>query len=280
MLIGVVTGITVAILFGPIVLIVWVSFTPTRGLSMAFRQPSLRWYAELFQSREFIESFGQSVYIAGWTTVLSIGLGTLAAYAIARFRFPGRDLVNTVLLSPLMIPHVAIGIGLVQFLSRIGVPRGYFALVMSHVVVTLPYVVRTVGASLLGVDRNLELAARDLGASWLRAVWSVTLPLVRPGLLAGGVFTFVTSFDEVTVSLFLAGARVVPLPVRLFTYIETVIEPVVAAVSALLVLLSLGAILLLERLAGLERILGGFGERGGSARARVDDAPAQEGWAR
>lgn len=261
MLSAVVSVAIVSLLFGPILLIVWVSFTPTRGLSLAFTQPSLRWYRELFQSQEFLESFGQSIYIAIWTTALSMILGTLAAYAVCRFRFRGRDLVNTLLLSPLMIPYVAIGISLVQFLSRMGIPRGYFSLVVSHVVVTVPYVVRTVGASLLGVDRNLELAAQDLGATWPRAVWSVTLPLVRPGLLAGGLFTFITSFDEVTVSLFIAGARVVPLPVRLFTYIETVVEPVVAAVSALLVLLSLGSILLLERLAGLERILGGFVEQ-------------------
>ena len=272
MLTGAVTLVTIAFLFGPILLIVWVSFTPVQGLSLAFTQPSLRWYRELLQNREFLESFGQSVYIAGWTTVISLALGTPAAYAMARFRFPGRDVMNTLLLSPLMIPHVAIGIGLVQFLSRMGVARGYFSLVVSHAVVTLPYVVRTVGASLLAVDRNLELAAQDLGASWPRAAWSVTLPLVRPGLLAGGIFTFISSFDEITVSIFLAGARVVPLPVRLFTYIETVVEPIVAAVSTLMVLVSIASVVVLERLAGLERILGGVGERRAPAATRLAQA--------
>jgi putative spermidine/putrescine transport system permease protein len=252
---------TVAFLFGPIVLIAWVSFTPTSGLTLAFSEPSLRWYRELFGTREFLESFQQSLHLAVWTTAISMGVGTLAAYAVARFRFRGRDFVSALLLSPLMVPAVAIGISLVQFLSQMGIARGYLALVVGHVVVTLPYVIRIAGASLLGVDRNLELAAQDLGASWPRAIWSVTLPLARPGLLAGALFTFITSFDELTVSLFLAGVRVVPLPVRIYSYLETVIEPIVAAVSVLLVALSLASILLVEWLVGLERILGGGMER-------------------
>ena len=223
---------------------------------LGFTDISLRWYRELFASRDFVESFVQSLYIALVTTVFATILGTSAAYALGRFRFRGREAVSTVLLSPLMIPGVAIGLSLNQFLSELGMARGYTALFIGHVVITVPYVARTVGAALVGVDRNLEYAAWDLGASKLRAFALITLPLLRPGLVAGALFTFITSFDELTISLFLSGTRIVPLPVRIFTYLETVVEPTAAAASAILVVLSVVTILLVEKLVGLDRILG------------------------
>jgi len=244
------------LLFGPIVLVIWMSFTPAPGFSLDFTDPSLRWYRELFKTRHFIESFQQSVVLGLAVTVISLCLGTLAAYAIGRYRFRGRDAISTLLLSPLMIPGVAIGIALAQFMPLIGLKYGYTTLLLGHVIITVPYVTRTVGASMIGIDPNLELAAFNLGASWFRTFWQITVPLLKPGLLAGALFTFITSFDELTVSLFLSGVRIVPLPVRIYTYLQTVLEPTVAAVSALLVLLSVLAILLVEWLVGLDRILG------------------------
>lgn len=249
--------LVILFLFGPILLIVWLSFTPERGLRLDFTEPSLRWYRELLGSGEFLQSFATSLYLAVATTAIALVLGTLAAYALHRFTFRGREAVAALLLSPLMIPGVAIGLGLGQFLSRLGISYGFWALLIGHVVLTIPYVVRTVTASLAGVDRTIELAAQDLGASRLRAFVLVTVPLLRPGLVAGGLFTFITSFDELTVSLFLSSVRVVPLPVRLFDYLENVIDPTVAAISAVLVLLSLLSILALEWLVGLDRALGG-----------------------
>lgn len=251
-----VTFLVILFLFGPTLLVVWVSFSPGTGLMVSHVEPSLRWYHELFRTNDFLESFWQSVVLALCTTVISLSIGTIAGYALGRYDFRGKAAVSALILSPIMIPGVAFGVGLAQFFGELGIRPGYHTLIIGHVIITTPFVVRAVTASMLTFDRTVERAAQDLGASWFQMIWRVSLPMLRPGLFAGGLFAIVMSFDELAISLFVSGLYIVPLPVRIFTYLQTVLEPTVAAASVFLILISLCSILVIEKLVGLDRVLG------------------------
>jgi putative spermidine/putrescine transport system permease protein len=174
-----------------------------------------------------------------------------AAYAVARHAFPGREALLAFLMSPLMLPGVVIGFAVVRFYGAIGFPLSLTGLVLAHVVVTLPYSLRTIAASLAGLDRSLEEAAVTLGAHPVRAFRWVTLPLIKPGLIAGAVFVFITSFDNVTVSLFLVSPRFSVLPMWLFSYVEQSGDPIAAAIATALTVTSLVVVVLLDRFIGL-----------------------------
>jgi putative spermidine/putrescine transport system permease protein len=221
----------------------------------------LRWYKELFSTSEFLVSFGQSLLLAVTTTIVSLTIGVLAALALTRYSFRGRLLIQALILSPIMIPGVAFGVGLAQFFGALRVSGGFLPLLTGHVIIATPFVVRTVSASVQTLDRNAERAAISLGASPMRVFREITLPMLRPGLVAGGLFAFVMSFGELAISLFVAGLYVVPLPVRIFTYLQTVLEPTVAAASTFLVLVSVLVLVAIERLVGLHHVLGQTGRR-------------------
>lgn len=243
-------------LVAPVVVVVLVAFTPEGWLKIPTTRFSLRWFRAIAEHPEFIEAFRNSLVIGVAAALLATLLGTQAALAIVRYRFPGRDAVNAFLLSPLMVPTVVTGVSLLYFFTRIGLAATLPGIVAAHVVVTVPYVIRTVSASLAGFDRNLELAAMNLGADRLQTFFRITFPRILPGITAGAIFAFITSFDELTVSLFVTGPRLVTLPIRIYNYITYVTDPLVAAVSAAIVFMTIGAVLLLERLVGLDRLLG------------------------
>ncbi len=159
-----------------------------------------------------------SVEVALPATLMTTALGLPAAVGIVRYRFPGRELVNAFVLSPLVLPSVVIGIAMLQFYNQISVGATFAGLVLGHVVITLPYAVRLIAAGMTGLDPNAERAAQSLGASPISAFCRVTLPVVFPAILAGAVFAFITSFDDVSISLFLATPRMVTLPVRIFAF--------------------------------------------------------------
>jgi putative spermidine/putrescine transport system permease protein len=246
----------VAFLLAPVVVVVLVAFTPEGWLAIPTTRFSLRWFRAIAEHPEFISAFRTSLAIAVGTSILSTALGTLAAVGIVRHAFPGRALVSSLLLSPLMVPTVVSGVALLYFFSRIGLASTVPGVVIAHVIVTGPYVVRTVGASLAGFDRGLEHAAMTLGADRLQTFARVTLPLILPGVIAGAVFAFIVSFDELTVTLFVTGPRLATLPIRIYNHITYITDPLVAAVSTVLIFLTLIVVLALERLIGLDRLLG------------------------
>ena len=253
---GVFNVLFIGFLVAPVVVVVLVAFTPEGWLSIPTTSFSLRWFRAIADHPEFISAFRNSLGIALAASLLATAIGTLAALGIVRYRFPGRDVVSSFLLSPLMVPTVVTGVALLYFFSRIGLASTLAGIIVAHVVVTGPYVVRTVSASLAGFDRSLELAAMTLGAGRWQTFRSVTLPLIQPGLAAGAVFAFIVSFDELTVTLFVTGPKLATLPIRIYNHITYITDPLVAAVSALLVFLTIGIVLILERLVGLDRLLG------------------------
>jgi len=217
---------------------------------------SLKWYARILQMPGLVDSLILSLRLAALATVLSILLGVAAALGLTRAHFRGRTAVIAGLMSPLVVPSIVTGLALLQFFVDHNLRSADWNLLVGHVIITLPYVTRTVLAGLEVFDWSLVDTARVLGAGPLRAFWRVTLPIVRPGILAGGIFAFLTSFDNYTVSFFLADARLVPLPVTVFNYINNVFDPGVAALSAVLIYASGVVLIVTERLVGASRLRG------------------------
>lgn len=255
------TYFMVAVLLLPMVVIVLTSVTTLGYVSFPPEGFTLRWYGEALRKREFLESFYLSLAVAAVTAALATLLGVPVAVALARHRFPGRALVNAFFMSPLILPTVVIGIALLQFYNRIGLGSTTAGLVLGHVVITTPYAIRLVMASLTGLDPSVERAARNLGAAPLRAFLAVTLPVVMPGIMAGALFAFITSFDNVTISVFLATPRMVTLPVRIYNLWDQPIYPWLVAICSLVIVWTVVLIAVVERAVSVRGLFGAGAER-------------------
>jgi putative spermidine/putrescine transport system permease protein len=252
-----VVALVAAFILAPIVVVVAVSLTDSPIPEFPPRGLTLRWYAHALSEDVFTTSALNSLWLATIATALATPLALAAAYGLVRGRFRGRDAIQTLLLAPLVVPSLVIGLAILLAFSGMGVRDVGARLVGAHVLITFPYMVRTILASLARLDPAVEEVARTLGASALRCFVLVTLPLVRPGVVAGMLFAFIVSFDNVSLSLFLTNARTNTLPIAILNYVEYNFDPSVAAISTMLVAFSLGAALLVERLVGLRRVVGG-----------------------
>lgn len=250
-----VTAVVVAGLVVPLLVVVASSFNPTNELLVPPRGLSLTWYANIFRRTVFLTSFQFSLLLALGATVCSLLLGLLCAVAMVRYRFPGRELLGAVAMSPLIVPQVVLGMSLLIFLSALGVVSSLAGLSLLHVILTLPYTVRVLVAALTRFPVSLEDAAVIHGAHRVRAFTLVTLPVIKPGLVTAGLFAFVTSFDNFTSSQFLVWDRTT-LPIEIYAYIRTENDPTVAAISTLLILATVAVVVLAERFVGLETVTG------------------------
>ena len=220
------------------------------GTYLSFPPPgfSLRWYAAFFASSEWTHAALVSIQVAVPVTLLSLLLGTPAAIGLARGDFRGKRLVNALVLSPLIVPGIIVAIGCYFVYAQYGLIGSPIALILGHTCLAVPFVVINVSSALGGVDPRLQQAAANLGAAPLAAFRQVTLPLIAPGMFAGAVFAFITSFDELLVSLFLSGTGAVTLPRRMFDEIRYDIDPTIAAASCLLIVTTSALMLLAELL--------------------------------
>ena len=239
----------------PIVVLVATSFTATDFLVFPPRGLSLRWYATFVNTPGWLESFRLSLAVAAATTVAVPLIGVPAALVLSRFTFPGQRLFASLFLSPLVLPQVVLGVGLLQYLTLIGLARTFWAILVGHVVLAMPYMIRSVMATLAGVDPALEEAAADLGASPPVTFFTVTLPLIKPGVIAGALFAFVISWTNVEVTMFFTTSLLNPLPVNIMNYIAYNVDPLVAAISATSVYVSLVFLLLIDATVGLDRFV-------------------------
>jgi len=243
-----------AFLLAPLVVVVIASFNSADFLSFPPRGFSLRWYRALWESEVWGDSFRLSLLLTAVVTPLALLIGTLAAYALVRYSFPGKGLVATLVMAPLVMPQIVLGIALLNYMSGLGLVGSLTGLILGHLVVTLPFTVRLVSISVHNLDPALERAAENLGATPLQTFWRVTLPLLRPGIVAGAIFAAIISFGELAVTLLIAGARTTTLPLRIFNYTEYNFDPTINAVSTIFVALALVLIIVLDRLIGLVRI--------------------------
>jgi putative spermidine/putrescine transport system permease protein len=243
-----------AYIIAPVIIIVVISLSSS--VSTNFPPPgfSFEWYKKFAGDTEFVGSTRLSFLIAVITCLSSGVLGTIAGFVLDRYRFYGRDFLITLFLSPLMIPQLVFAISLLQFYIKTGTPT-FIGLVVGHIVVTLPYMIRSVTATLQNFDITVEHAAISLGATPFEAVMRITLPSISMGIIAGALFSFIISFENLPVSLFVSNAFNITLPVRIFTYIEWVFDPTVAAASTVQIMIVLGVMLILEKLVGVSRFL-------------------------
>ena len=223
--------LTVIFLVGPMLVVIPMSFTEARILSWPPRGFSLQWYQQLFDEPRWSRGFVNSVQVAVLTALLSTVLGTLGAMGIVRGRFPGRGLANALILSPLIVPVIIIAIGFFAFFSVTKMTGTIVGMVLAHTALAVPFVIINVGAILRTMDRNLELAAASLGASPVRTFWRITFPIILPGVVAGALFAFITSWDEIVVSIFMTTTRFRTLPVVMWEQVRQVVDPTVAAVA-------------------------------------------------
>ncbi len=220
------------------------------GLACRFPPPglSLRWFRYLAGRDEFISSAIVSVEIAALASIGAVALGLPASLALVRGRVPGKAIVESILMSPLVLPGIVTGIALLQYFTVTGVIRSFPRLVLAHLVICTPYAIRSLTASLHGIDPSIEEASRTLGANRLTTFLRVLLPLLRPGVVAAFIFSFVTSFDNVVVSIYLIGADTVTLPLRILTYVEWQFDPSIAAISTIFVLVTTTVVVVTEGL--------------------------------
>jgi len=251
----------IAFILAPLAIVCVVSFTPLGYISLPTDGVSLRWFAAILDNPRFISAFWISLGLGLVSSVVATLLAVPAALAIARFRFPGRDAISAFLLSPLMIPHIVLGVSFLRFFSTIGLNGTFAGLALGHVILILPFALRLTLAAATGMDPVVERAAVSLGASRLTVFRRVTLPLILPGIVSGWLLAFITSFDELTMSVFIASPSTTTLPVRMFLQIQDTIDPMVAAVSALLIAGTVAVMLVLDRLVGLERLFVGKGRQ-------------------
>jgi putative spermidine/putrescine transport system permease protein len=252
-------AVFLAFIAAPLVVVIAVSFTAKGFLSLPVDGVSLRWYQAILHAPEWLTSLRISLLLGSLSASLAVIVAIPAALAIERYAFPGRAALTALLLSPLMIPAVVLGVSFLRFLTLAGISGTFAGMVFCHVVVVMPYVVRLLLAALAGLDRRIELAAVSLGAGRLAVLRRVTLPLILPGIAGGWILGFITSFDELTVTLFVASPATTTLPVRLFNYIDQMTDPLVAAVSASLIFGTALLMILLDRFYRLDRLLVGQG---------------------
>lgn len=240
-------------LLAPVLIVIVFSFSADAGLDFPPRALSLRWFRYLAGRDEFVSAAYVSLKVALAAGAASTVLGLLASLALVRGRFSGKELVEGVLMSPLALPSIITGVALLQFFALTGPSDALGRLILGHVAVCTPYAIRSISACAYGIDPSLEEASHVLGAGAWRTFRRVLLPLLSPGVVAGFLFAFITSFDNVTVSLFLIGSDTITLPIRILTYLEWQFDPSIAAVSTVLIAITIGAVVVAERVAGLRK---------------------------
>jgi spermidine/putrescine transport system permease protein len=243
-LIKIYTVLVYVFMFAPIAVVIVLSFNPKQFGIFPMDGFSFRWYVKLAQNRYIIEAFKNSLVLGSLTAVVSTTIGILAALAFVRYRFPGKNTINTLLLSPIMIPEVVLGVALLLFLRWLQQPKSFLLLLVGHVVLTLPYVLLIVQARLVGIKKEYEEAAKVLGANSWQTFKEVTLPLLYPAILAGMLFSFTISFDDITATLFWATAENQTVPVKIFGMLRNSISPEINALGAVMIFFTLATPLL------------------------------------
>ncbi|CAG4898234.1 ABC transporter permease [Paraburkholderia gardini] len=242
--------LTLLYLIMPVLAIVPLSFSSSTFLVYPIPGWSLRWYQNLIASDEWRMAAKNSFIVAPSATVLATVLGTVAAIGLTKANFRGKALLMAILISPMIVPVVVVGVGMYLFFAPLGLANTYIGLIMAHASLGVPFVVTTVVATLQGFNYNLVRASLSLGANPVRTFFRITLPVIAPGVISGALFAFATSFDEVVVTLFLAGADQTTLPRQMFTGIRENISPTIAALATILIIFSTCLLLALEWLRG------------------------------
>jgi putative spermidine/putrescine transport system permease protein len=254
-------AITLAYILTPLVFVTWLAFFRQEIPSFPPEGYSLRWFQAIPGNDRFVSGFVLSLQVALTATAIGLCLGLPAALCLSRNRFRGREALSNLLLFPLVVPGIVLGIALyvahveVEIATGLPIIGSLAGLIAGHVLIVIPWSVRLIMASLDGLDRSIEEAAQSLGANRLTTLRRVTLPAIRPGVVAATLFGFVTSFGNLEMSLFLVGPGRTTLPIAILQYLEWKIDPTIAAVSVLQILFIGGAMLLTDRFVKIGRVV-------------------------
>ncbi len=224
-------------LFAPIVILIAYSFNASRS-TVVWTGFTLDWYREVFDDRQLGRGLWVSVIIAASSAAVSTAIGTLTALAIVKRRFRGRDALSTLMMAPLVLPEIVIAVAFLVLMVTAGITLGYFTLITSHVLVSVPFTMLIVRAAASALDRRLEEAAADLGASELQVFLRVTLPILMPAILTAFLLAATLSFDNFVMSVFTSGVGTTPLPLRIYSMLKLGITPEINALGALMVLVN------------------------------------------
>jgi putative spermidine/putrescine transport system permease protein len=254
-LLALIAAAVMIFILAPLVVTVVISIGTSAFAAFPPRGFTLAWYAKVLADPEFQTSLAFSTTLAVGATAGALLLGVPAASALARHDFPGRGAAGAALLSPLIFPVLITGVALLKMFATLNSNNTSLNMLIAHVLVTMPYVVRTVTASLVLADTSLEDAARTLGAGRWRVFRRITMPQIAPGLAAGSLFAFMVSFDNFPISLWLADAQHNPIPILIFQRVASVFDPSIAAISTLMIVLAMAIVIALERVIGLRRAM-------------------------
>jgi putative spermidine/putrescine transport system permease protein len=245
--------LALAFLIAPFFVVFIAGFSGDETLAFPPRTWSWRWVAHVFTVESFQRSFATSMVVGVGSTLAALALGVPVAYALARGRLPGQEIVRTVLTLPLIVPGIIVGLALLNHMVLLLNLPVRLSLLVGHTALLVPYAVRVVAASLANLRADIDDAAVTLGATRLQAFFEVVLPNIRGGIAAAAVLAFITSFNQVPVSLFLTGPGVSTLPIEMMSYMETSYDPSIAALSTLLVLFTIAVVAATEKLLGISR---------------------------
>ena len=243
----------------PVFVIVPMSFSSAQYLTFPPPGFSTRWYEKFFGDEQWLESLRLSLTVGVLTTLLSLVLGGMAALGLSKSRFRGKAAVQNFLLLPMVMPTIIVAIAVYGFQSRIGLIGTTTGLVVAHTILASPFIVVTLLSALASIDPNLENAALSLGARPATAFFRVTLPVIKPSLLSGALFAFITSFDEIVVTLFISGVSAITLPKKMWDGVRTQIDPTISAISSILIV-GIVSFLVAAHVANLRREVRGVKE--------------------
>ncbi len=236
-------------LFAPILTVLLMSINPSKYSTFPLQGFTLKWYDIALHDKNILLAVKNSLIISLLATAGAICVGTLAAVALVRNRFRGREFLKVFFLSPMIIPEIITGIALLSFATLIKIPGGILLIVIGHILIGLPFVLTVVSARLHGFDQSLEEAAMDLGANEVTTFRRITLPLIMPGILGGAVLSFTVSFDNFLLTWLLAGPGVMTIPIQIYSMVRFEINPKVHALSTLIAVISMTLIIIHERIA-------------------------------
>jgi putative spermidine/putrescine transport system permease protein len=249
-------GLVYAMILAPIVVVLMLAFSADNFILFPPSGYSLRWFQQLASNGPLLNALLLSLQIACIVTLLSLVIGVPAALALGKADFPGRAAIQNAFLAPLLLPTLIVGLALLIAFTPLRLTATLPGLVLGHMTVTVPFVIRMMTTAFSTLPDDIEAAAATLGAKPWRVVWRVTLPLATPGLIACAALSFLLSFDETVISLFLSGPRASTLPVEMVRYVEGRTDPLIAALSVVLIIATLIVVLVVERLVGVARAVG------------------------
>lgn len=244
-------GLVYIFLCAPLLIIVATAFNSGDFMAFPPKGISMRWFANVFNSRTFMTTMAISIKIAVAATVIALLIGVPAAYALSRNNYKGKSVVQNIFLSPIIVPGVVLGFAFFRFLIIKLQLNVFTSLLIGHVIIVIPYIIRVIGSSLANLDFSIEEAAVSLGATKVKSFFIVVLPNITSGVIAAFMLAFINSFNNMPVSLFLTGPGVSTLPISMMSYVEYNYDPTISALSVLLMLMTVFVMFIVEKTLGL-----------------------------